>query len=86
LANTAQSKKRARQAEDNRQHNTPMRSRFRTAIKKVQAAITGGDKTAAENAYKEAISLIDKTKTKGLIHKNKAARHKARLNARIRSM
>ncbi len=86
MANTAQSKKRARQAEDHRQHNAPMRSRFRTAIKKVQAAISGGDKAAAETAYKEAISLIDKTTSKGLIHKNKAARHKSRLNTRIRSM
>lgn len=86
MANTAQSRKRARQAENNRQHNAPMRSSFRTAIKKVQAAISGGDKTAAETAYKEAVSLIDKTKSKGLIHKNKAARHKSRLNARIRSM
>jgi len=86
LANTAQSKKRARQAEANRQHNAPMRSRFRTAIKKVQSAINGGDKTAAETAYKEAVTLIDKTESKGLIHKNKAARHKSRLNTRIRSM
>jgi small subunit ribosomal protein S20 len=86
LANTAQSKKRARQAEDNRQRNAPMRTRFRSAVKKVQTAVAGGDKTAAQTAYKEAIVLIDKTESKGLIHKNKAARHKSRLNAQLRGM
>ena len=86
MANTAQSRKRARQAEDRRQHNAPLRSRFRTAIKKVQAAISGGDKSAAESAFQQAVSIIDKTKSKGLIHENKAARHKSRLSARIRTM
>lgn len=86
MANSAQSRKRARQAEASRQHNAPLRSRFRTAIKKVQAAISGGDKKAAEAAYKEAVSIIDKTESKGLIHENKAARHKSRLNNQIRSM
>jgi len=86
LANTAQSRKRARQAEKCRQHNAPIRSRFRTAIKKVQAAISGGDKSAAEAAYKDAVSIIDRTQSKGLIHANKAARHKSRLNAQVRGM
>jgi small subunit ribosomal protein S20 len=63
-----------------------MRTRFRTAVKKVQAAVAGGDKTAAQSAYKEAVVLIDKTESKGLIHKNKAARHKSRLNAQLRGM
>lgn len=86
MANTAQSKKRARQAEDNRQRNAPMRTRFRSAIKRVNAAVSGGDKAAAETAYKEAIIIIDKTESKGLIHKNKAARHKSRLNVQVRGM
>ena len=86
MANTAQSKKRARQAEDNRQRNAPMRTRFRTAVKKVQAAVAGGDKTAAQSAYNEAVAIIDKTESKGLIHKNKAARHKSRLNAQLRGL
>jgi small subunit ribosomal protein S20 len=86
LANTAQSKKRARQAEDNRQQNAPLRTRFRSAVKKVQTAIAGGDKTAAQTAYREAIIIIDKTESKGLIHKNKAARHKSRLNAQLRGL
>jgi small subunit ribosomal protein S20 len=86
LANSAQSRKRARQGEKSRQHNAPLRSRFRTAIKKVQAAVEGGDKQAAEAAYKDAVSIIGKTEGKGLIHKNKAARHKSRLNNQLRNM
>ena len=86
MANTAQSRKRARQEEQSRQHNAPLRSRFRTAIKKVDDAISGGDKKAAEAAYKDAVSIIGKTESKGLIHKNKAARHKSRLNTQLRNM
>ncbi|VAW91571.1 SSU ribosomal protein S20p [hydrothermal vent metagenome] len=86
MANTAQSRKRARQAENRRQHNVPLRTRFRSAIKKVQAAISGGDKTAAEAEYKSACAIIDKTRAKGLIHQNKAARHKSRLSAQVRAL
>ena len=86
MANTAQSRKRARQAEVNRQRNASYKSMFRTFIKKVLAAIASGDKQAAQVAYKDAVSIIDKTASKGLIHENKAARHKSRLNDRIRAM
>ncbi|MGD8712762.1 MAG: 30S ribosomal protein S20 [Thiohalophilus sp.] len=86
MANTAQSRKRARQAENNRQHNAAYRSMFRTFIKKVLTAVKSGDKAQAEQAYKDAVAVIDKTTSKGLIHKNKAARHKSRLNARVRTM
>lgn len=86
MANSAQSKKRARQAIKRNEHNVPLRSRFRSAVKKVLTAVASGDKTAAQAAYKDAVSLIDKTETKGLIHKNKAARHKSRLNNRVRAM
>lgn len=86
MANTAQSKKRARQAIKRNTQNVTLRSRFRSSVKKVLTAIASGDKTAAQAAYKDAVSLIDKTETKGLIHKNKAARHKARLNTRVRAM
>lgn len=86
MANTAQSRKRARQAENNRQHNAAYRSKFRTFVKKVLGAVKAGDKTQAEQAYKQAVSIIDKTANKGLIPKNKAARQKSRLNARIRAM
>ncbi len=86
MANTAQAKKRARQAEDHRAHNTSMRSMLRTYVKKVVNAIASGNKAEAEVAYKEASPLLDSMARKGLIHKNKAARQKGRLNNHIRGM
>lgn len=66
--------------------NASQRSTFRTAIKKVIYAIEAGNKAEAETLYKAAVPLIDKTAGKGLIDANKGARHKSRLNARIRAM
>ncbi len=86
MANSAQAKKRARQAVKRRERNVSARSMFRTYVKKVVSAIEAGDKATAEAAYKAAIPVIDSTCNKGLIHKNKAARHKSRLNTRIRAM
>jgi len=83
LANTAQAKKRARQATKNRAHNISLRSRMRTAIKKVVYAINDGNKELAQEAYKGAVPVIDTMANKGIIHKNKAARHKSRLNKQI---
>lgn len=86
MANSAQAIKRARQAERNRQLNTSQRSRMRTSIKKVIAAIRSGDRDAARDAYIAAVPLIDTAAGKGLIHANKAARHKSRLNQQIRAL
>ena len=86
MANSPQARKRARQAETHRQRNTAQRSMMRTAIKKVVKAINAGDKAAAEAAYKEATPVIDRMAGKGMIHRNKAARHKSRLNTSIRAM
>lgn len=86
LANSAQARKRARQATKHYQHNTAQRSNFRTYLKKVIKAVALGNKEEAEAAYKAAVPVIDKMVSKGLIHKNKAARHKSRLNARVYSM
>jgi small subunit ribosomal protein S20 len=86
LANTAQAIKRARQAENNRQRNAGQRSNMRTQIKKVIAAIQAGDRDAATAAYKAAVPVIDNAAGKGLIHANKAARHKSRLNQHIRAL
>lgn len=86
MANSAQAEKRARQAEKRRQHNASQRSTFRTFVKKVVKAIESGDKSAAEAAYKAAVPEIDGASTKGIIHANKAARHKSRLNAHIKAM
>lgn len=86
MANSAQARKRARQAERRRQHNTSFRSAMRTALKKVVKLIEAGDKSAAAEAYKAAVPVVDSAAGKGLIHQNKAARHKSRLNAHIKSM
>ncbi|HSC67087.1 MAG TPA: 30S ribosomal protein S20 [Cellvibrio sp.] len=86
MANTPQAKKRARQNEKARKHNASMRSMGRTYLKKVLAAIATGDKAAAQTAYVSAVAVIDRIADKGLIHKNKAARHKSRLNAKIKAL
>jgi small subunit ribosomal protein S20 len=86
LANIQSAKKRARQAVKRRSHNMSLRSRMRTAIKKVQADIASGDSEAAQASYKAAVPVIDTMVNKRIVHANKAARHKSRLNARIREM
>ena len=86
MANTVQAKKRARQAEDHRKHNTGLRSMLRTHIKKVLKAVEKKDKDAAQAAFKEAVSVIDKVANKGIIHKNNAARQNSRLNTRLRAL
>ncbi len=86
MANSAQAKKRARQAEKRRIRNAGQRSNLRTFIKKVIASVEAGDKETAQTAFKTAVPLIDSAVNKGLIHKNKASRSKSRLNAKIRAM
>ena len=86
MANSAQARKRARQAETHRKRNAGQRSMMRTYLKNVVKAIDSGDKKAAEDAYKAAVPVLDQMAGKGLIHKNKAARHKSRLNQSIRTM
>jgi small subunit ribosomal protein S20 len=86
LANTAQARKRARQAEVRRAQNASQRSEFRTFVKKVVNAIDAGDKDKAAECYKQAVPVIDSMASKGIITKNKAARHKSRLNARIKAL
>jgi len=86
LANSVQARKRARQAEQRRQHNASRRSRLRTYIKNVLKAAESGDKEAATEAYKLAVPIIDNAAGHGLIHRNKAARQKSRLNARVKAL
>lgn len=86
MANSPQARKRARQAENRRQHNAAMRSMVRTYLKKVNAAIASGDQGAAQETYNKAVSVLDKATRKGKFHPNKAARHKSRLNAKIKAM
>ncbi len=86
MANIKSAAKRARQAERRRRHNVALRSRMRTAIKKVLKAINAGDAEAAAERYREAVPQIDTMVGKGLIHANKGARHKSRLNKAIREL
>lgn len=86
MANSLSARKRARQAEKHRLRNASQRSHVRTTIKKVLAAIESGDKDAAATAYKAAVPAIDRSVSKGLMHRNKAARHKSRMNHHVRDM
>ena len=86
MANSAQATKRARQAEKRRQHNVALRSDMRTAVKKVIAAINAGEKDKANELFHVAQSKLDGMARKGIINKNKAARSKSRINARIKAL
>jgi len=86
MANTAQARKRARQAVKQRGHNAGLRSELRTAIRKVAKAVLAGDKAAAKAVFIESESIIDRIAEKNIVHKNKAARHKSRLSAAIKAM
>lgn len=86
MANIASAKKRARQSENNRQLNASQRSMLRTNIKKVLNAVQAKDKDAATAAYQSVVPIIDRMADKGLIHKNKAARHKSRLAAKVKAL
>ncbi len=82
----ASGRKRARQDVKLNAANTAQRSKFRTVIKNVQKAVALGDKAKASELYKAAISVIDSVADKGLFHKNKAARHKSRLSAKVKAL
>ena len=86
MANIKSAKKRAIQAEKNRQHNASMRSMMRTYIKKTVALIAENKKKEAQEAFVQMTKVIDNYARKGLIHVNKAARHKSRLSAQIKAL
>lgn len=86
MANIKSAKKRARTSEKRRLANMAQRSRLRTYIKRVVANVEKGDKDAALASYKEAVPVIDNMAGKGIVHKNKASRHKSRLNKMIVAM
>ena len=86
MANTAQAAKRARQAVERRSRNMSMRSKLRTAISRASRAIDSGDAEKAAAAYEQARPVIDSMTGKGIIHANKAARHKSRLNKRLKAL
>lgn len=86
MANIKSAKKRALQAEKRRQHNASRKSMMRTYMKKVIAAIATGDKAKAQEAFDTVQPILDRYATKGLIHKNKAARHKSNFSAQIKAL
>jgi len=86
MANSAQARKRARQALMQRAHNASLRTAFRSAVKKVIKAVDAGDKAAAREVFQASVKIIDRIADKGVFHKNKAARHKSRLSSQIKAM
>jgi len=86
VANIKSAQKRAKQAEKLRKHNMGLRSRMRTKIKNVIKACDAGDKDAAIAAFRDAVPVIDSMVNKGIVNKNKAARHKSRLNQRVKAL
>jgi small subunit ribosomal protein S20 len=86
MANIKSARKAARQSERRRKHNASLRSELRTAIKNADKSIAGGDKDAAQKVFREAMSTIDRIADKNIIHKNKAARHKSQLAARLKTL
>ena len=86
MANSAQARKRARQAETTRQRNASQKSALRTAVKKVKKAIASGDKAAAADVYRQSQAVIDRVADKRIVHKNLAARTKSRLVQAIKAL
>jgi small subunit ribosomal protein S20 len=86
MANSAQARKRARQAAKANSHNSALRSKLRTAIKAVRKAIDAGDQDKAKEVFKQSSKTLDIIADKNIVHKNKAARHKSRLSAAIKNL
>ena len=86
MANIKSAKKRAKQAVVRNERNTGQRSMLRTSIKKVLKALDANDAAGAQAAFAVAQPILDRYSSRGLIHKNKAARHKSRLTARIKAL
>jgi len=86
VANSPQARKRARQNDTRRIHNASQRSMVRTYLKKTIAAIESGNAEQAQAAYTAAVPVLDRMANKGILHKNKAARHKSRLNAQVKAL
>jgi len=86
MANSAQAKKRARQAEATRKRNASLKSELRTAVKKVRKAIATGDKTAATKTMQESQAVMDRIAEKKVVHKNVVSRSKSRLSSAIKAL
>ena len=86
MANIKSAKKRAKQTVVRNARNAAQRSMLRTAVKKVLKALDANDAAAAQAAFVVAQPILDRFSSRGLIHKNKAARHKSRITARIKAL
>ena len=86
MANSPQARKRAKQSEKRRSQNASQRSMVRTYIKRVHGAVDTNDADAASAALAQAVPIIDKMVSKGIMHKNQAARQKSRLNKRVKAL
>lgn len=86
MANTPQSKKRARQSERRQDVNKARRSRIRTFLRKVEEAISSGNQEVAATALRSAQPELARGITKGVLHKNTVARKMSRLAARVKSL
>ncbi len=86
MANTKSAEKAARQADKHRARNVTLRSKVRSAIRKVNETVTAGNKDEARKAYQEASAIVDSLVNKRLVHRNKASRHKSRLSARVKAI
>jgi small subunit ribosomal protein S20 len=86
MANTAQARKRARQATQRNAHNSALRSMMRTAVKAVRKAVAAGDKKAAMETFQKSMAVIDRMADKKIAHKNTASRNKSRLAAAVKAM
>ena len=86
MANSAGSRKRARQAVKRNKHNSQIRAKVRTFVKKVAYAVAAGNKKEADSGFEAMQKNLDQAVSKGLIHKNQAARKKSRLSAQIKAL
>ena len=86
MANHKSAIKKMRQDEVRRLRNKSYKTRFRNVVKDVEAALAAGNKEQAEHAFREAVPIIDRVASKGVIHKNNAARKKSRLAKRINAL
>ena len=86
MANTKSAEKAARQAVKHNARNTALRSRARSAVRNVLTAVASGNKAEATESYKKAVAVVDSLVNKRLIHRNKASRHKSRLNAKVKAL
>jgi len=86
MANHFSALKRARQTEKRTARNRANTSRLRSALRQLRESLAKGDKTAAEQVFRQTVSALDKAVQKGVVHKNTASRYKSRLSARLHAV